>query len=1137
MRSYKNTVMMNYRTFISFTFVFITLSIGNELLGQAPYISNLDKTSGKIGETITITGSNFSNNSSNLQVNFGSVKAIITTASSNLLEVLVPAGATFDKISVTNTSTRLTGYSNELFNISFGGAKNNINSFETQVTFPTGTNTYDLCFCDFDNDGLSDIAISNNGSNEIILYKNNSTTTTLSLSKVTDTDLNIGFPSININCADLNEDGKAELIATQGGSSNNGVFVFKNESSGTGNFSFSRIGSNSALPDFTLPNDSEGNIRTARRVEINDLDLDGKPEIIISSSSGNILDIFQNTSASGNVSFNTTPIQTTVTGLTISSGLDVKDLNNDGLPEIALVDDKNSNIYIVNNQSEPGNLNFGETVEIAVSGGFQNLKIGDINKDGFNDMVITDRINSRISVLKNETSTVGGSISMSSAATISSGINQPWGLDLGDLDGDGNIDVAISSTNTSGSNIQILLGDDPASFSFLGTTTLSTTSNSRNIKIGDLNGDGKPDVGLTHKVSGVGDLSVFINRNCVIPEVLPIGSTEICTGQTLILKGTMSGGATYTWDQDADKDDVYENLSIKIGSDNTIDASANGSGNYRLTISDGLGCSEVSNIVDVTVTSSGITAPVASSVPAASTINCEGVDIQLSATSDASITSYEWTGPNNYTSTDQNPLLPAVTADMTGKYTVLGRNADGCISETAELLIVVESLPVIAVNNNGLDTFCIGSSATVSVTDFGSGYSYKWEKSGVEITGQTTTTLNITESGDYTAIITSISNGCSHESLPRTLSAIPVPTNSITSQDLVCEDLPLALVAPSADQNGFAVSHAWDFGDGNTTSGAEVSNIYDIPGTYTVSLTTTYNEITTCTSTVLTKDIVVQGVPNTANGSTISINTSSGSNDKCPSESIDLSITGEFSNYSWFRDIGAELSNTSSLMEITEPGRGDDPVTYFLSATDEAGCNFSADIEISLKDNAGITLSTLSQTSVNPVSGETEIILEADQLSIGLSVEGATGGISWTPEEIFDDPMAANVSAIPNDVNFLIKVSGIDAASCLESDSIRVINNLVRPKRVFSPNGDGIGDECWEITNARSLLDGCTIFIFDSKGQVIKQEQIVNQSDDCVWDGTRNGLSLPEGVYYYALKCVDNINVPTDLSGSILLGR
>ena len=1132
-----NKVMRNNRNIITFMFLMISLLTSAELLGQAPYINNLDKTSATVGETVTVTGSNFSNNIADLYVKFGSVKATITSASLNLLEVIVPAGATLDKVSVTNVSTRLTGYSNELFNISFGGAKNSISSFESQAIFTAGTNPYDLCLCDFDGDGLSDVAVSNNISNSIIVYKNNSTVTTLNLLKLTNSELTIGFSTININCADLNGDGKAELIATQGGSSNNGVFLFRNSSTGTGNFSFTRIGSNSAIPDFTLPNDGNGNIRTTRRIEINDLDLDGKPEIIISSESGNIVDVFKNISASGNVSFDTSPIQIVATGVTISSGLDVKDLNNDGLPEIALVNDKNSNIYIINNHSEPGTLNFGETLQISVSGDFQNLKIGDINRDGFNDIVVTDRINSRISILKNQTSSIGGSIVLSSVKTITDNISQPWGLDLGDLDGDGTLDVAVSSTSTSGSNIQLLLCDDPANFTFFGIHTLSTTSNSRNIKIGDLNGDGKPDIALTHKISGIGDLSVFINRNCVIPEILPLGSTEICTGQTLELSATISGGAIYTWDQDVDKNDVFENLSIKSGSDNTLDASVSGTGKYRLTLSDGLSCSSISNIVDVSVTLSGITTPTASSLPIEGTINCEGVDIQLSASSNASITSYEWKGPNNFISTIQNPLLAAATPNMTGKYTVIGRNLDGCISEAGEVLVIVESLPVITVNNDGLDIFCVGSTASVTVTDFGSDYSYTWKKNGVPI-APTGSTLSVSETGQYSAIITSVSNGCTFESLPRALTAIPVPTNSLSSAILICEDLPMTFVAsPAIDQNGFLITHSWDFGDGNSLTGSEVTHTYEDPNSYTVTLTTSYIEITTCSNGVVTKNVTVQGIPNTANGVAVDITTSTGSNEKCPSESIDLTVAGNFRNYSWYREVGTELSSASSLAEVSQPRRGDDAITYFLSATDPAGCNFSADIEISLKADAGITLTTLSETTLNTVTGENELTLEKDQFSIDFSVEGATGNISWTPEEVFADPLAQNVTAVPNDVNILIKVFGIDAAGCLESDSIRVIDNLVRAKRVFSPNGDGIGDECWQITNARRLLDGCSIFIFDSKGQIIKQEPIVNQVDDCIWDGSHNGLALPEGIYYYALKCIDNANIPNGLSGSILLGR
>ena len=92
-----NKVMRNNRNIITFMFLMISLLTSAELLGQAPYINNLDKTSATVGETVTVTGSNFSNNIADLYVKFGSVKATITSASLNLLEVIVPAGATLDK--------------------------------------------------------------------------------------------------------------------------------------------------------------------------------------------------------------------------------------------------------------------------------------------------------------------------------------------------------------------------------------------------------------------------------------------------------------------------------------------------------------------------------------------------------------------------------------------------------------------------------------------------------------------------------------------------------------------------------------------------------------------------------------------------------------------------------------------------------------------------------------------------------------------------------------------------------------------------------------------------------------------------------------------------------------------------------
>jgi len=1128
------------KTIVSFIFIAILLS-GSKSFSQAPpYISSIDKTSGTVGETVIITGTNFSTNPADLSVKFGAVEATIVSASANLIEVTVPAGSTLNLVSVTKISSNLIAYANELFSISFKGQSNVLSSFANLVTFPTGTATYDLCLCDFDGNGLSDVAITNSESTEVFVYKNNSTPTTTSFTKITDSDLNIGFRSLNTTCGDLDGDGKSDLIVTQGGSNSNGIFVFKNVSTGIGIFGFTRIGANLAAPDLTLKNKSDGNIRTARRVEINDLDLDGKPEMILTTESDHVLDIFKNTSNSGNISFNTTPTQIELPDGILTSGLDVKDLNKDGLPEIAVVHDKASDIYIVPNHSEPGTLNFEDHIIVSVSGSFQNLKIGDINKDGFNDIVATDRLSNKIVVLENTTTGVGATVSMVLKTTITSGISQPWGLDLGDLDGDGTIDIAAAST--SGSNIvQIIAGNSSSDFTFYDVENRNATANSRNIKIGDLNGDGKPDLAFTHKVNSglAGQVGIFINRNCMLPEITPSGNTEICTGQNLNLEATKSAGATYTWDQDSNKDGVFNNLSVKSGPDNFLDATVTGSGKYRVTVTDGLSCSQVSNIVDITISASGIAAPAASSTPTSGTAVCEGTTVNLFAS--GSLNSYEWTGPNGYTSTDQNPVLTNVTPEMTGKYIVTGRDLSGCISQEAEVTVVVETLPVIAVNNSGQDIFCLGSTAEISVTNFGNNYSYKWKQDGVDIPSQIGTTLNVTESGNYSAVITSDANSCSHESAARTLTAIPVPTNSITSEDLICEDLPLVFNAPTGDQNGQPVTHSWDFGDSgsaqNTAEGASVSHTYADAGDYTVTLTTTYTNVETCTPTVKTKQVTIQQIPNSVNIDDVAITSSTGSTEKCPSEALDLSVSDLYTNYSWFTEPGTILSTTNSLEQITSPQKGENPVTYTLNATDNAGCDFSAEVTISLKSASGITLTTLEETTVNG-NGENEINLKEDQLSVDLGVDNATG-ISWTPEEIFDDPTSDMVTVFPNDINILVKVTGTDSEGCLESDSIRIINPIIRAKSVFSPNGDGIGAECWEITNARSKLDGCTIFIFDSKGQIIKQESIssASQVDDCIWDGTHKGLLLPEGIYYYALKCTDNTNITSNLSGSILLGR
>jgi hypothetical protein len=98
-----------------------------------PAITSFTPTSGPVGSTVTIYGSNFSTNISNNIVKFGTDQAAVISATATQLAVIVPAGATTQPIYVTVNS--LTAYTGTSFNVTFPPV---ITSF-TPASGPVGT--------------------------------------------------------------------------------------------------------------------------------------------------------------------------------------------------------------------------------------------------------------------------------------------------------------------------------------------------------------------------------------------------------------------------------------------------------------------------------------------------------------------------------------------------------------------------------------------------------------------------------------------------------------------------------------------------------------------------------------------------------------------------------------------------------------------------------------------------------------------------------------------------------------------------------------------------------------------------------------------------------------------------------------
>ena len=116
------------------------------------------------------------------------------------------------------------------------------------------------------------------------------------------------------------------------------------------------------------------------------------------------------------------------------------------------------------------------------------VAIGDLDGDGNPDLAVANRRGNTISVL------LGDDLGGFSAPTNFTVGTTPRSVAIGDLDGDGNPDLAVA--NRSSNSVSVLLGDGSGDFS--ASTNFAAEIFPISVVIGDLNGDGNPDLAVTN---------------------------------------------------------------------------------------------------------------------------------------------------------------------------------------------------------------------------------------------------------------------------------------------------------------------------------------------------------------------------------------------------------------------------------------------------------------------------------------------------------------------------------------------------------------------------------------------------------------------------------------------------------------
>jgi hypothetical protein len=175
---------------------------------------------------------------------------------------------------------------------------------------------------------------------------------------------------------------------------------------------------------------------------------------------------------------------------------------------------------------------------------------------------------------------------------------------------------------------------------------------------------------------------------------------------------------------------------------------------------------------------------------------------------------YAWTGPNAFSSADQNPAISNVTTVAAGTYNVTV-TVDGCTSAAGTTSVLISIPPSIS-TNPAPQTVNAGSPVTFSVVAAGTSLNYQWRKGGVEISGATASSFNIASSaaGDAADYDCVVSNTCGvATSDPATLIVVAMtPFEQWQMQYFSCTNC--AQAAADADADGDGQSNLAEFESG-----------------------------------------------------------------------------------------------------------------------------------------------------------------------------------------------------------------------------------------------------------------------------------------------------------------------------------
>jgi len=371
-----------------------------------------------------------------------------------------------------------------------------------------GTGPYSVAVGDFNDDGIADLAVVIQGSNDvtILLGHGDGTFTPAPGSPVA-----VGSDPRVVVVGDFNGDGFADMAVTNFSSSSVSILL------GHGNGTFT------AAPGSPFPagNSPDGMV-------VADFNHDGSLDLAVTNLNTNTVSILLGNGLGGFAEESPIAVGNSPNALAVG------DFNGDGIPDLAVANANSNSLSIL-----IGNGSGGFTPVSPVTVGTQptSVTVGDFNGDGNVDLAVADEGVNAVDILLGNGN---GTFTAASGSPVTVG-TQPISLAESDFNGDGFADLVVA--NRSSNNVSILLGHGNGTFTASPLSPVAVGSFPISVAVGDFNGDGIPEFTVAN--SGSSNVSVFLNQVTQTATAELTGVNVVGAGTTHEVNATYQADANF----------------------------------------------------------------------------------------------------------------------------------------------------------------------------------------------------------------------------------------------------------------------------------------------------------------------------------------------------------------------------------------------------------------------------------------------------------------------------------------------------------------------------------------------------------------------------------------------------------------